>query len=458
MRDIFTGDCRRKLPVLGFSLLFFGILCFTFGVGIYPDSDTYLQMQAKREPLYPLFLHVCRNLWLVIMIQNLLAAAGVAYFTCTMRELFLEKLTRGWQLLGTIILWLCALMPHVMTPLGSASHMILSNAILTEGLTYSFYLFFSVELIRGLLEEEEKDRGAAFLRGLFWVFLLLLLRCQMMTTLFIWVIVAGYAALTRTKTGRRRILASGGILVAVLLVLLVRSLCYNAYYQHYCNGYSGENLGNVGFLANALYLVDDTENVTISQDDLRNSYQQMLEERDRRQLFFSKEKDVLKQALQYEDCYDPLKYDVIQPILEEKLYTAGVTGQEVNEQVYLQCGTLFRTLLPVVLPNYISLIMDNLCLGLIRSVSLPHGIFVWIGILVYGALLGLLLYKQIKKRSRAVRLFLFLALGMTLLHTVATAAVIMCLSRYVIYNTTLLYSAGFLALMEEITEKRKKSL
>ncbi len=108
--------------------------------------------------------------------------------------------------------------------------------------------------------------------------------------------------------------------------------------------------------------------------------------------------------------------------------------------------------------DYISLIMDNLCLGLIRSVSLPHGIFVWIGILVYGALLGLLLYKQIKKRSRAVRLFLFLALGMTLLHTVATAAVIMCLSRYVIYNTTLLYSAGFLALMEEITEKRKKSL
>lgn len=180
--------------------------------------------------------------------------------------------------------------------------------------------------------------------------------------------------------------------------------------------------------------------------------------RDRRQLFFSKEKDVLKQALQYEDCYDPLKYDVIQPILEEKLYTAGVTGQEVNEQVYLQCGTLFRTLLPVVLPNYISLIIDNLCLGLIRTVSLPHGIFVWIGILVYGALLGLLLYKQIKRRSRAVRLLLFLALGMTLLHTAATAAVIMCLSRYVIYNTTLLYSAGFLALMEEITEKRKKSL
>ena len=101
--------------------------------------------------------------------------------------------------------------------------------------------------------------------------------------------------------------------------------------------------------------------------------------------------------------------------------------------------------------------LDNLCLGLIRTVSLPRGIFLAIGIMVYLALFLLLIWNLVKKQSREIRLLLLLALGMTLLHTAATAAVIMCLSRYVIYNTTLLYSAGFLALVEWIEYRKENS-
>lgn len=56
-------------------------------------------------------------------------------------------------------------MPHVMTPLGSASNMILSNAILTEGLTYSFYLFFSVELILRFTGRGGKRQRSSFPSG-----------------------------------------------------------------------------------------------------------------------------------------------------------------------------------------------------------------------------------------------------------------------------------------------------
>ena len=458
MPAIFTGDYKKKLPVWGASLLFFGTVGVVFGVGIYPDSDTYIQMQAKREPLYPLFLHLCGNLSVAVILQNLLAAGSVAYFTCTMQELFLEKLKKGWKWFGTAVLWLCALMPHLMTPLGSASHMILSNSILTEGLTYPFYLFFSTELVKGLLETEERHRKTALFKGLVWVFLLLMLRNQMLTTLFIWAVVAVYMALTRKKEWKQRAAACGEILLAVLLVILAKNLCYHTYYNHYCNGYSGENLGNIGFLANTLYLVDETEAIEVQNEELLDSYRQLLETRKTEGLYFIKESNVLKQALQYEDCYDPLKYEVIQPILEEKLYADGVTGQEVNEQLYQQCGVLFQALLPHVTGEYLALVFDNLCLGLIRTVSLPHGLFVWIGVLGYTILIGLLIYKSRKKRDKAVQLLLLLALGMTLLHTAATAAVIMCLSRYVIYNTTLLYSAGFLALLEEMIEKRKNGL
>lgn len=450
MRAIAIGDCKRKLPVCFFSFLFFGILYVWFGVGIYPDSETYLNMVAEREPLYPLFLHLCRNTELAAVLQNVLAACSVAYFTCTMRKLFLEHLPKRWQPICTFVLWGCALMPHLMTPLGSASHMVLSNAILTEGLTYPLYLFFSTELIRGVLEIEWRTKGTALLRALLHVFLLLLLRNQMLTTLMIWIIVAGYVAVVQKTSVKKKICRCAGILLIVAVVITVKGLCFDAYYDQYCNGYNGSELGNVGFLANTLYLADNTKDVIMENQELSDAYQKMLVARNSEQLFYVAKRDPLARALHYEDCYDPLKFDVIQPVLERKLYDAGVTKQRVNAEVYHQCGELFRALLPGTIGDYIRLFFDNLCLGLIRTVSLPRGIFVAFGILIYVTLMGLLLWKQMRKRWLAVRLLMVLSLGMTLLHVAATSAVIMCLSRYVIYNTTLLYSAGFLALMEEI--------
>lgn len=455
---------KKEIPVWILSFLFFGILCAVFGVGLYPDSESYLHMAAEREPLYPLFLHICQILFGnhqlqgAIILQNILAACSVAYFTCVMSRLFLkeEKSVLAW--VGTLILWGCALMPHLMTPLGSASHMVLSNSILTEGLTYPLYLLFTTELIRGLFEKEDLQKQA-YAQALFSVFLLLMLRNQMLTTLVVWLIVVGFSVLKRKATWRRKILQCGGLFLAVVLVLFLKSSCFQIYYNHYCDGYSGKDLGNVGFLANVLYLADDKEDVIIQDNALQTAYEQMRTEQKKQGLFVQRGGTPVGRALNYEDCYDPLKFDIIQPILEKELYAQGMAGREVNARVYEQCGELFQGLLSTVMGDYIHLILDNLCLGLIRTVSLPRGIFLVAGVGVYLVLLVLLLWNGRKKGSKEISLLLILALGMTLLHTGATAAVIMCLSRYVIYNTTLLYSAGFLALLEWIkwhTERKKK--
>lgn len=456
---------KKEIPVWILSFLFFGILCAGFGAGLYPDSESYLYMTAEREPLYPLFLHLCEKLFQshqlqgVIVIQNLLAACSVAYFTCVMHRLFLRDRKPVLEWGGTLVLWGCALMPNLMTPLGSASHMVLSNSILTEGLTYSFYLLFATELIRGLLEKGKgiRDRRNAYLRALVFVFLLLLLRNQMVTTLLIWIIVTGFSVLDPKTEGKKKVFRCGGILLAALVVFLLKSVCFQLYYDTYCEGYSGKDLGNVGFLANALYLADGTENVIIQDNMLQSAYEQMRMEQLKQGLFVQRAGTPIGRALHYEDCYDPLKFDVIQPILEKEVKARGITGRDVNATVYGQCGELFRELLPTVRGSYLSSIGDNLCLGLIRTVSLPHGVFLLMGIAVYLALLVLLVWNIREKKSREIRLLLFLALGMTLLHTGATATVIMCLSRYVIYNTTLLYSAGFLALVEFVEALLERS-
>ncbi len=451
---------KKEIPVWVLSFLFFGILCVVFGVGLYPDSESYLYMTAEREPLYPLFLHLCEiffkshQLQGVIVIQNLLAACSVAYFTCTMHRLFLREKKPLLEWGGILVLWGCALMPHLMTPLGSASHMVLSNAILTEGLTYSFYLFFTTELLRGLLEKGKgiHDRRNAYLRALVTVFLLLLLRNQMVTTLLIWMIVTGFSTWEQKAEWKKKVFRWGGILLTAMAVFLLKSVCFQLYYDTYCDGYSGKDLGNVGFLANALYLADGTENVIIQDNVLQSAYEQMRMEQLKQGLFVQRAGTPIGRALHYEECYDPLKFDVIQPILEKEVKARGITGRDVNATVYEQCGELFRELLPTVRVSYLSLIGDNLCLGLIRTVSLPRGVFLVMGIAVYLALLVLLVWNIRERKNREIRLLLFLALGMTLLHTGATAAVIMCLSRYVIYNTTILYSAGFLALTDTISK------
>lgn len=454
---------KKEIPVWILSFLFFGILCAGFGVGLYPDSESYLYMTAEREPLYPLFLHLCEKLFQshqlqgVILIQNLLAAYSVAYFTCVMHRLFLRDRKPVLEWGGTLVLWGCALMPHLMTPLGSASHMVLSNSILTEGLTYSFYLLFTTELLRGLLEKEVSDKKKAYVRALLYVFLLLLLRNQMVTTLLIWMIVVGFSILERKAGWKKKGLQCCGIILTALLLISMRNGCFQLYYHQYCDGYSGKSLGNVGFLANALYLADGAEDVIIQDNALQTVYEQMQAEQKSQDLVPGQGRTPIGRALRYEDCYDSLKFDVIQPILEKKLYAQGVTGREVNAQVYEQCGELFRDLLPTVLGSYFALMLDNLCLGLIRTVSLPRGIFLVIGVTVYLALFLLLIWNIGKKQSREIHLLLLLALGMTLLHTGATAAVIMCLSRYVIYNTTLLYSAGFLALVEFVESLLERS-
>ena len=53
----------KQVIWLGAFLLFFGILWYVAPIGIYPDSGSYISMQAGREPLYPLFLAFFRTLF-----------------------------------------------------------------------------------------------------------------------------------------------------------------------------------------------------------------------------------------------------------------------------------------------------------------------------------------------------------------------------------------------------------
>ena len=169
--------------LLGAFLSFFGLLCYLAPIGIYPDSGSYISMQAGREPLYPLFLAFFRLIfrekdtivWLAssgqlesekamelirtwpalqvsMLLQSLLAALACYYLTQVIRRAF----RLNWPL--TILTALCTLIPFVLTPLASSSHMVLNKAVLTEGITFPLFFMFTACMIQGLLSQKKKGR------------------------------------------------------------------------------------------------------------------------------------------------------------------------------------------------------------------------------------------------------------------------------------------------------------
>ena len=104
------------LLALGLAAFYLGFAILD-GYHIYPDSPSYINMDASREPLYSLFLALIRGLfgasgeerWLqaAALIQSLINAWACLFFTRTCsRELKLGRLSAGLVALCYLIcLW-----------------------------------------------------------------------------------------------------------------------------------------------------------------------------------------------------------------------------------------------------------------------------------------------------------------------------------------------------------------
>ena len=130
------------LSILIVFTIFFGFLLIT-GEPLYLGDSYQHEMQfVTREPVYALLIQFLRwispehHYQLVIIVQNILAIVTNTIFVCTMRRLLNLK----WYLLPPFILILLA--PHIMTPIASATGMVITNSLLSEGISYSLYLIF----------------------------------------------------------------------------------------------------------------------------------------------------------------------------------------------------------------------------------------------------------------------------------------------------------------------------
>ena len=438
----------RKWKKFPFSwllpVLFFAALWLLGTTGIYNDSNQYIAMHIHREPLYSFFLWIFRSLFgetkyldIVRFLQNGLAAVSVIWLAESLKKRF--AFGQWMEALVCLIL----LAPHIITPVFSASGLVLSNGVISEALGLPLFYLFTAQCMKMVYT---RQRGAA-LSSLLLSLFLSLVRGQMMFTILLWLVFAGAVVIVEKKKLAKRLLIC---VVCTALAFGTRTLLVKSYNLVF-NGYFINNtFGSVGLLANILYAADEEDAERIVDRDARVmfelSYRLAKEQgatyQDAPEGFFNR-------AAHLEKWHDAIKFEMIEEPWRQLHDREGFIDY-IPENVESDriAATIVKSLLPAVLGRWLYDYLALACYGLIRSIAVVHPLLNWYALTAYLAyiVLAALAWRK-NHNSNAVWLAAFSLLAV-LANVFATSMIIMCLSRYVIYGLPLFYVSGLMLLYE----------
>ena len=438
----------RKWKKFPFSwllpVLFFAALWLLGTTGIYNDSNQYIAMHIHREPLYSFFLWIFRSLFgetkyldIVRFLQNGLAAFSVIWLAESLKKRF--DFGQWMEALVCLIL----LAPHIITPVFSASGLVLSNGVISEALGLPLFYLFTAQCMKMVYT---RQRGAA-LSSLLLSLFLSLVRGQMMFTILLWLVFAGAVVIVEKKKLAKRLLIC---VVCTALAFGTRMLLVKSYNLVF-NGYFINNtFGSVGLLANILYAADEEDAERIADQDARVmfelSYRLAKEQgatyQDAPEGFFNR-------AAHLEKWHDAIKFEMIEEPWRQLHDREGFIDY-IPENVESDriAATIVKSLLPAVLGRWLYDYLALACYGLIRSIAVVHPLLNWYALTAYLAYIVLTALAWRKNHnSNAVWLAAFSLLAV-LANVFATSMIIMCLSRYVIYGLPLFYVSGLMLLYE----------
>lgn len=373
----------RKWKKFPFSwllpVLFFAALWLLGTTGIYNDSNQYIAMHIHREPLYSFFLWIFRSLFgetkyldIVRFLQNGLAAFSVIWLAESLKKRF--DFGQWMEALVCLIL----LAPHIITPVFSASGLVLSNGVISEALGLPLFYLFTAQCMKMVYT---RQRGAA-LSSLLLSLFLSLVRGQMMFTILLWLVFAGAVVIVEKKKLAKRLLIC---VVCTALAFGTRTLLVKSYNLVF-NGYFINNtFGSVGLLANILYAADEEDAERIADQDARVmfelSYRLAKEQgatyQDAPEGFFNR-------AAHLEKWHDAIKFEMIEEPWRQLHDREGFIDY-IPENVESDriAATIVKSLLPAVLGRWLYDYLALACYGLIRSIAVVHPLLNWYALTAY---------------------------------------------------------------------------
>lgn len=434
--------------------IFFLFLLLTGEPLFLGDTDQYLNQYVMREPIYSLLLQIMGWItkeyfaWFVILFQNVLAIVANAMFVRYLRKTFTVPKAFIPLIVGIM------LAPHIATPLASESHFVLTNSLLTEGITFSVYLFFVKYIMEMLWSGSLFGKNTWY--ALAWAVVMSLIRGQFMTLLVVWLLVGIYKALFGKKKQQSII-----FLMVFVLTFFGRGLLVKGY--NYCEQgmFVGTASGKTTAFANVLYVADREDGEAITDETLRQLFYTIYDAIYDAELNYSfAPNGVIEKGLYQEMCHDSIKFDYFLEIT--KSYIGDTKGIYVDQYQQLMieadeiAAQMQKSLLPEVLGRYVSTYISIMILGFIRSIAFLHPILNWYTLCAYFVVILMVFGLWRKNHQDKSVMFMLLVLLMLVGNVSATGLFIMCLSRYVLYNFSLFYIAGLLMLVKLLDYVRIK--
>ena len=453
----------QKLLLFIFLLIIFMGSFLLFGSRTYTDTGSYEVMSPIREPFYGVFLNIYRSLFgehsytAVALTQNIFAV-----IVCYLLLEYIIESNHIHSVVTKSVMLIAVLMPYIVTPFFTVSRMVIANAIITEGITLSLYNLYFYFLLHIVWEKQadQKKYVTYSIISLVIALILTLTRGQMLVTVIAWFIVEAVALHIRYRKQDSGSFWKNMCICVLLVIITIALRTFSVGIYNYVNNgaFSQTPYGKVTLFTNVLYVSQRDADQNIEDDTLRTLYDRIYDKAvEQGVLYGDAPSGLTAEAEFFSSAHDTLKMDIIEAELTdyiEKTY-GNVSYLERLKLMDQMAGNMMKAVLRDCISAYMVHYMRNIAVGLIRSVAVLNPLLYIPVICGYLFLIIAGIYLGIKKKEYKVFGFWGLTALLTAGTTGAVSLTIMCLSRYMIYNTSLIYLCGILILWK-ITGRRKE--
>lgn len=456
------------------TLAFYLFFAFYDGAIIYPDSQTYIEMDLSREPFYPLFLAFFRLfstenylLYAVIAQSLMMALAGWKLADYLKKQLHIPNLY-------SLILYAMPIATSLLCRFAAKRAAMYTNSILTEGICTSLYLFFIYCILKCLWEHSKLHLILSWCTA----FIMISTRKQMLMVLpilFFSMVYANYF--------KRRFLKNIVTAAIVCILTLPCFVLFDCTYNYVLRGTFQRHTSSNRFISTMVFynaLPSDAE--YIEDTEVRQLFLDICSACDESGYSGSHAGDGWFQEVNhFGDHYDliqintmyPMIYqqarENIYPLYEDANLTETEFGALCNMETDRLTSIIVNSVLPHQIPKLIKTLFNNFLSGLVitvaqlRQILVPYTVIMFLLYLVLTGRLAMYWHKNRNCNIASIALaeknvvFSLITLTGIFFNVLLVSAVIFCQTRYTIYNMPLFYMAGAVLLYQNLILPQKQT-